>query len=50
MVKPKTQIMAEMKARRKAAGLKRVEFWLTEAEAKAVKNYISRMERHDKNN
>lgn len=45
MAKPKTQIMAEMKARRKAQGLKRVEFWLTEAEAKAVKNYIEKMKK-----
>ena len=45
MAKPKKLIMAEMKARRKAAGLKPVLFWLTEAEAKAVKNYIERMKK-----
>ena len=43
MAKAKSLIMAEMKARRKAAGLKQVSFWLTEAEARAVKNYIKRM-------
>lgn len=45
MNKPKALIMAEMKARRKAAGLKQVAFWLTEAEAKAVKNYIEKMKK-----
>ena len=45
MAKPKALIMAEMKARRKSAGLKQVAFWLTEAEAKAVKNYIEKMKK-----
>ena len=45
MNKPKALIMAEMKARRKAAGLKQVSFWLTEAEAKAVKQFIEKMKK-----
>ena len=43
MAKSKALIMAEMKARRKAQGLKRVVFWLTEAEALAVKKFIESM-------
>ena len=43
MAKSKALIMAEMKLRRNAQGLKQVAFWLTEAEAKAVKNYIKGM-------
>jgi hypothetical protein len=45
MAKPKKLIMAEMKLRRKAQGLKQVAFWLTEAEANSVKQFIEKMKK-----
>lgn len=60
MNKPKALIMAEMHARRKAAGLKRVGFWLTEedaktvafllteADTKAAENYIEKIKKWSK--
>jgi hypothetical protein len=45
MAKPKTLIMAEQKARMAAKGIKKVAFWLTEAEKAAVKKYIEEMKK-----
>ena len=45
MAKPKALIMAEMTVRRNAQGLRRVAFWLTEAEALAVKKFIETMKK-----
>jgi len=45
MAKQKALIMAEQKARMAAKGVKRVAFWLTEAEKAAVKKYIDEMKK-----
>ena len=45
MAKPKALIMAEQKARMAAKGIKKVAFWLTDAEKTAVKKYIEEMKK-----
>lgn len=41
--KPKSKLMARLRASRKAQGLVRVEFWLAPAQVEKVKAYVARL-------
>lgn len=40
---PKSKLMARLRAARQAAGLVRVEFWLTPEQAKLARAYVARL-------
>ncbi len=44
-MKPKHELMQKMRAERKKAGLKRVEYWLTDEQKPKVDKYVARINR-----
>ncbi len=45
---PKAVLMRRLREARKEAGLKKIEFWLTEDQANKTKTYVARLTKRDK--